>query len=325
MSPSDPPYRDVLAVTIGAGGVRARRTGVSDAADSFVEVPDAPVRPGDSEHVAQLVAAVAALTRRGDAAPEASVWAVPESWYGAPAAALLAAVRAHAPGGRAAVVAHLFACHVGAFGGVRPGTCLEVAAGASVLATDLDRVWHRVDGWGPLLGSRGSGAWLGAHGLAAGLRWRDGVAGGSEALLDAGRAAFGPEEGWTALLAAADPDAESRLTSFVPALADAAQSDPIARAILGHGGDLLAESLLAGRSLVPDAPIVAVGGLLYVDAVRVALAAALARHTAFLVPGLGGALEGTRLVGEHLLAGAPLPHRPPYVVLDDRPELPPPA
>ena len=40
------------------------------------------------------------------------------------------------------------------------------------------------------------------------------------------------------------------------------------------------------------------------------------QRQAFLQPGLGGALEGARLIGEHLLAGGQLPHRPPYVVLD---------
>lgn len=315
--------RDVLAVTIGPGGVRARRTGRGDAADSFVEMPDAPVAPGDAAAGVRLVAAVADLTRRAEGSPEAAVWAVPEEWYGAPAAQLLEAARAQVSGGatapRVVVVAHEFATHVGAFGAVRAGTCLEVGASAAALATDAGRLWHRLDGWGPLLGSRGSGAWIGAQGVAAGLRWRDGVPDGSEALLAAGRQAFGDESTWPTLLAGAD--SAVALTSFAPRVAEAAHEDEIARAILRHAGEALADTLLAGRRLLPEAPIVAVGGLLYLHELRVALAAALGRRQAFLVPGLGGALEGARLVGEHLLGGGGLPHHPPYVVRDDPREL----
>jgi hypothetical protein len=313
MTRNPAPGHDVLAVTIGPGGVRARRTGRSDAADSFVEVPDAPVAPGAAS-AAELVAAVLGLTERDARPPEAVVWAVPESWYGGPAVDVLAATRERCPDGRIAVVAYLFATHVGAFGAVRPGTCLEAGAGSAALATDLDQVWHRVDGWGFPLGSRGSGAWIGAQGLAAGLRWRDGVPAGSEALLHAGRAALGDEATWPALLAGADSDIA--LTSFAPAVAEAGHEDVIAREILRHAGEALAESLLAGRALLPGTPIVAVGGLLYLDAVRVALASALGQRQVFLVPGLGGALEGARLIGDHLLGGGALPHRPPYVVLD---------
>lgn len=311
--------RDVLAVTIGAGGVRARRTGRTDAADSFVEVPDAPIGPGSAADTTRLVAAVTGLTDRAGGVPEASVWAVPEDWYGAAAAELLAAVRTHCPSGRVVIVAHSFATHVGAFGGVRPGTCLEAGASAAALATDVDQVWHRIDGWGPLLGSRGSGSWIGAQGLAAALRWRDGVPDGSADLFAAGRAAFGDETAWPALLSGAN--AQVALTTFAPAVAEAAHEDPIARAILRHAGEALATSLMAGRTLLPGTPIVAVGGLLFLDGVRVALAAALGRRQVVLVPGLGGALEGARLVGEHLLGGGGLPHRPPYVVRAERPQL----
>lgn len=326
------PPRDVLAVTIGAGGVRARRTGRADAggpaaSDSTIEVPEASLAaPRDAGEAGRLVAAVAALTERFGAAPEASVWAVPEDWHGGPAADLLAAIRAQTPGGRTLVVAHAVATHAGALGGVRPGTCLDVGAGAAALATDVAGTWHRLDGWGPLLGGRGSGAWIGAQGLAAGLRWRDGVPGGSAVLLEAGRAAFGAETTWPARFAGRganeNEDVEVGLVAFVPAVAEAAHGCPVARAILRAAGEALADTLLAGRRLLPDAPLVVVGGLLYVEGVRVALAAALGQRQAFLVPGLGGALEGARLLGEHVLAGGALPHHPPYVVLDTPGELP---
>lgn len=321
-------HRDVLAVTIGAGGVRARRTGRSDAADSLVEVPDAPVGAGTPRDASALVAAVGGLTSRDGRPPEATVWVVPREWPQRAALDLYAAAREAAAreativptgvitGGLVAVADESFAGHAGALGGVGPGSCLDVGVSASVLATDLQRTWLTLDGWGVPLGSRGSGAWIGAQGLAAALRARDGVPGGSTALLEAGRREFGPEEGWPGLFAGTSDrgDAATALTTFAPGVCDAAHDDALARDIVAAAGDHLADLLAAGQAAVPGAPIVAVGGLLYLEGVRVALAAALGRRRMLLIPGLGGALEGARLLGEHLLSGGVLPHRPPYLI-----------
>ncbi len=320
MSPS--PNRDVLAISVGAGGIRARRTGLDvDAPDSTVEIPrpvvDEVAPP--AEQVVGLVAELGALTQRDGRPPEAVVAAVPEGWYEA-APGLLSGLRVAMPGARCAVVATAYAALVGAHGGVKPGICLDVGAEASVVATDSEGLWFRGDGWGPLLGSRGSGAWLGAQGLAAGLRWRDGVPDGSEALLVAGRAAFGPEEGWPALVAGRD--AATALTTFAPAVCEVAREDPLARAIVEAAAEHLADTVQPVRDLLPGAPVAVVGGLLYLDAMRVAIASAFGKRRIVLVPALGGALEGARLVGEHLLSGGGLPHRPPFVVLDHRGELP---
>lgn len=319
--PSSPTH-DVLAISVGAGGVRARRTGVDDdAPDSTVEIPrpalDDAAPPFDQ--VLGLVTEVCGLTGRDDRAPDAVVAAVPRGWSEA-APRLLGGLRAAVPGARAAVVATSFAGLVGGHGGVQAGICLDVGAGAAILATDCDAVWFSGDGWGPLLGSRGSGGWLGAQGLAAGLRWRDGVPGGSEALLAAGRAAFGPEDGWADLIAGAD--AETALTTFAPTICDLARDDPFARAVVEAAAEHLADTVESARRILPQAPVAVVGGLLYLDAMRVAIASALGKRRIVLVPGLGGALEGARLVGEHLLAGGKLPHRPPFIVVGDPGALP---
>lgn len=319
MTTSAAAARDVLAVTMGAGGVRARRTGLPDAADSFVEVPGAPIVPGSRADAARLVATIVTLTARDGRPPEAAVWAVPAGWSGGPAGHLVTAVSAAVGGARVAVIAESYAVHAGALSGVHPGACLNVGISAEVLATDCSQTWRTLDNWGHVLGSRGSGSWIGAQALAAGLRARDGVPDGSAALLEAGRRAFGPESDWAALIAAAD--AATALTTFAPDVCALTHEDPHARAIIVAASDHLAELLAAGLRWVPGAPIVAVGGLLYLDALRVALASALGRRRMILVPGLGGALEGARLVGEHLLRGGALPHHPPYVLLDTRREL----
>ena len=319
MPPS--PHRDVLAISVGAGGVRARRTGLDvDAPDATVEIPRPVVDDvmPSVDQVLGLITELCGLTGRDSRPPEAIVAAVPEGWYGV-APRLVAGLRVAVPGARSAVVASAYAALVGGHGGVRPGICLEVGADAAVLATDSDELWFRGDGWGPLLGSRGSGAWLGAQGLAAGLRWRDGVPDGSEALLNAGRAALGPEEGWAALMGTGD--AATALTTFAPTVCEVAREDPYARAIVEAAAEHLADTTASARELLPGAPIVVVGGLLYLDGMRVAIASAFGKRRIFLVPALGGALEGTRLVGEHLLSGGKLPHRPPFVVVDDRGEL----
>ncbi|WP_116112232.1 hypothetical protein [Austwickia chelonae] len=317
MSELTPPARDVLAVTVGTGGVRARRTGTTDAADSFVEVPDAAVDPGDLSDAAALVAAVAVLTERGGRPPEAVTWAVHPGWRGGPTLDLLAAL--HAVGAqRTVVVDESYAAHVGAFGGVLPGICLNLGPTASALVTDLGDRWHLLDGWPVPLGGRGSGAWIGAQGLAAALCHRDGVPDGSERLLAAARVEFGDERDWSRLLA---EHGDLALTRFAPVVCEVAADDALARAIVTAAGEHLADLVESARTVLPDGPVVAVGGLLYLDGVRVALASALGRRRFFVMPALGGALEGARLVGEHLLAGGVLPHRPPYVVLDAQGEL----
>ncbi|MBW3085010.1 hypothetical protein KEM60_01202 [Austwickia sp. TVS 96-490-7B] len=320
--PQPPPTHDVLAVTVGIGGVRARRTGLTDAADTIVDVPDAPTTPVGPHEARDLVAAVTALTARSSRPPQSVVWAVPRAWCGPTATHLTHTMRTTYPAARIAVTADLTATHIGALGGVHPGITLDVAATATVLATDLDQIWVTLDGWGTPLGGRGSGAWIGTQGLAAALRERDGVPHGSASLLELGRTTFGPEHQWPAL--AAGKDADSALTAFAPRVCQAAHHDPIARAIVEQAGEHLTDLLAAGAQLVPDSPLVAVGGLLYLDELRVALASALGRRHLFLVPGLGGTLEGARLLGEHLLSStstSSLSHHPPYLWIDEPGEI----
>lgn len=159
-----------------------------------------------------------------------------------------------APSGAApatVVAADALTAHLGALGG-RPGAVVVAGTGAIALGTDLRNVWHRADGWGHLLGDLGSGAWIGAAGLRAGLAAHDGRPGGSRDLLAAGTELFGPVHTWPAHVYPV-PDRARVLASFSTAVAAVAETgDPVAVRILADAGRHLADSLVA--SLVHGVP-----------------------------------------------------------------------
>ena len=293
---------DLLAVDIGPRGLRARREG--NEGESRVDIPEFTTAP----RVADLLGATAALT--GERPPAVVVWALGGAATGLDAAALIAAAP---PATRTVVVDAPIATLVGALGAVEPGIVLEMTTGVRTIATDFDRVWHEIDGWGPILGDRGSASWLGGQGLAAGLRWRDGVPGGSEALLMAGRHAFGDERTWPELLRI-HPQAEL-LADFAPVVGDLSRTDPVAEGLCRLAGEHLADALCTASALLPGRPMTATGALLLVDAIKVSLAGALGKRYKVLEPALGDGLAGARTIARHVLAGGRLPHHPPHVHL----------
>jgi len=242
--------------------------------------------------------------------PLVAVWTLGGVAAGLDAAALIAAA---APSTRTIVVDAPVATLVGALGGVEPGVVLEMTTGVRTIATDFDRVWHEIDGWGPILGDRGSASWLGGQGLAAGLRFRDGVPGGSEPLLMAGRRAFGDERTWPEMLRV-HPQAEL-LADFAPVVGDLSRMDPVAEGLCRLAGEHLADALCTASALLPGRPLTATGALLLVDAIKISLAGALGKRYKVLAPALGDSLAGTRTIAEHVLTGGHLPHRPPHIHL----------
>ncbi|NUR47532.1 MAG: ATPase, partial [Hamadaea sp.] len=83
-----------------------------------------------------------------------------------------------------ALCSDMLTSYAGALG-LRGGAVVAAGTGAVALGSDWQGAWHRVDGWGYLLGDVGGGSWLGRAGLQAGLRAADGRPGGSPALLAA--------------------------------------------------------------------------------------------------------------------------------------------
>jgi N-acetylglucosamine kinase-like BadF-type ATPase len=228
--------------------------------------------------------------------------------------ALHQVLRAELVAERTAVAADALTAHLGALGG-RPGAVVAAGTGAIALGTDLDRRWHRVDGWGHLVGDLGSGAWIGAAGLRAALAAHDGrPTGASPTLLATAVEALGPVRGWPAALHPR-PDRAGVLASFTPAVVDAARADdPVAVRILAEAGAHLGETLAA--ALVPGVPplAAATGGVLGAgDALTGALSARLRelRPDAEIVPAAGSPLDGALILARSLVTTPVVaPHAP---------------
>jgi N-acetylglucosamine kinase-like BadF-type ATPase len=140
--------------------------------------------------------------------------------------------------------------HLGALGG-RPGCVVAAGTGVIVLGTDHAATWNRADGWGHLLGDDGSGAWIGARGLAAALRHEDGRDGGSAPLHGRLRHRYGDAD--SAVRAVyGSASAAHELAAFAPDVATAAhEGDPIARGIWQRAGVHLAAAAHAASRGVP--------------------------------------------------------------------------
>lgn len=218
-----------------AGGVAA--------AESAIRTVVAQIAPTDTTFTLFVGAAGAA------AAPDA--------------AELLARHLADLAGARAvAVTSDAVTAHAGALGGA-PGVVLAAGTGAVATAVDAAGRFTRVDGWGPLLGDEGGGAWIGVEGLRAALRSYDGR--GPRSALEAKAAEhyavdleglpkhLGQHEN-PALLAA----------GFAPAVAAAAATDDTAAAIMTAAGRALGRTVLAAierSGMRPPVPYAITGGL----------------------------------------------------------------
>lgn len=317
---------DVLVVGVGAAGLTAWRRGDGGVlSGGDLKVPGASltgVAQDAAGDATRLLAAVDPLLAGARSAPRVCVWILPTGYLlagsdGARGTILLDQLHAQAGPATTLVVSEPVAALAGALGRVAPGVVVALGADVVVLATDFAQVWRQIDGWGVTgLSGRGSGAWIGGAGLAAALRAADGVPGGSEPLLRAATARFGPQSSWAQLVTARD--AHAMLTGFAAVVGDVAQTDPVAAEICRTAAEHLADSVEAARRDLPTLPVCAVGGLLFVDAVRVALASSLGRRRVFLSPALGGVADGGRLLADHVASSRALPHRPPLVWRSDR-------
>jgi N-acetylglucosamine kinase-like BadF-type ATPase len=216
------------------------------------------------------------------------------------------------------VVSDAVANLVGAVGAVRPAAVVAAGTGAVAFGSDFDAVWHRVDGWGHLLGDVGSGAWIGLEGLRAALRADDGLTEGSPTLLAEGVKRFGPTATWPRQLMAA-PDAPERLASFAPVVTAAAEEgdahDAVAAEVCARAGRGLAQALLAAASGLREPTLVATGGVVGAPPVRAALDTALADSGQALTAARGGALDGALVLGHALSRDGHLPEHPAYLVV----------
>lgn len=190
---------------------------------------------------------------------------------------------------------------LGALGGpARPGVVVAAGTGVVVLGHDGAEGWARVDGWGALLGDDGAGFAVGRAGLRAALRAFDGRAEGSELLLAAAQARWGPIGALPVAVLRQDAPVSRVVASFAPDVAAAARAgDPVAASIWARAGDDLAASVAGacGR-LFPAGDVVDVARLGHLwdagELLDAPFRAGLAARwpAARIVPSAGTSLDG---------------------------------
>jgi N-acetylglucosamine kinase-like BadF-type ATPase len=200
------------------------------------------------------------------------------------------------PGAELVLCADNVTAHAGLFRGAR-GVALTVGTGVNCLAVDpASGAWHRVDGWGHLLGDDGSGFAIGRAGLAAVLRAVDGR-GRATALTELAQARFGP----TRLMPQAlyiSPTVVDDIARFAVDVLDAAEAgDAVAVDIVDAAADELARTAAAGVAALPGAetvPVACASRLATRTVLRSRWVAALARccARAEVVDADGSPLDG---------------------------------
>lgn len=205
------------------------------------------------------------------------------------------------PAAEVAVTSDAVIAHAGALGGTA-GVVLSVGTGTVALAA-APGVFARVDGCGPWLGDEGSGAAIGLAGLRAVLRAEDGR-GPATALTAAAAACFrAPAAALPALLGNGPGTAREAATFAGPVVAAAAEGDAVASAVLDAAILALTTAVDAAirRSGLPaPVPLVLTGGVFSTGPIFGArLRAALRSLPVQVVPALGAALDGARLLAQH--------------------------
>jgi N-acetylglucosamine kinase-like BadF-type ATPase len=291
----------VVGVDVGGSGLRSR---------SVVDGVRGPSLSGAGLHIGpagiDVVALVESLVPLVPARPDLIVWSMRGLFSLADPAALAALIRDRVGAREVWVCGDALAAMVGALGSVRPGAVVAAGTGAIAFATDFHRIWRRVDGWGHILGDRGSSAWVGMQALEAALLTLDGVAPGGDALLAALTERLGDPESWPRI-AMTRPDAVALLAGLAPVVASLAATDPVAGRICAHAGRELARSLATAAQGIEGVCVSRTGGLFGAPAVREAFEAEAAARGLNVQPPVGNGLDGAVLLAEHLAAGYLLP------------------
>lgn len=246
--------------------------------------------------------------------PDVLVWSMRGLVALADPVHLMAELRVRVGAGRTALVGDAVAAMVGAVGGVVPGAVVAAGSGAVAFATDFGATWRRIDGWGHVLGDRGSSAWVGLRALETALQAYDGVSEAGAALLVAMRERLGDPESWPRHVMTR-PDAVEVIAGLAPGVTALAATDPEAARICREAGEALAHSLAAAAAGIEGARLSSTGGLFRADPVRAAFAAETARLGLEVHPAVGTNLDGALHLARHLAAGRPLVGTTSYVTL----------
>ena len=302
----------VVGVDVGGSGLRVQCR-YADGPGAVLAGTGARVGTAGIDVAALAADARALLADAGVTQPEVVVWGMRGLLFLADRAEVLAQVHAELGARRTVVTSDAVTSLVGAIGGLRPGAVVAAGTGAVAFGSDFADRWNRVDGWGHVLGDRGSAAWLGLEGLTAALRARDGVPGGSPDLLAAGEARFGPVDGWPRRVMTTD-DAPHALASFAPDVTAAADADPVAADLCARAGRALAESLLAAAAGLTAPVLTGTGGLLRAAPVAAALHERLGEAGQVLQPATGSALDGALSIATHVAGTGAAPEHPAYLL-----------
>jgi N-acetylglucosamine kinase-like BadF-type ATPase len=191
--------------------------------------------------------------------------------------------------------------HVGALGD-RPGTVLAVGTGAIALSRTTTEYWHRVDGWGHLLGDLGSASWIGRQGLVAALRQHDGRTTDAAPLLVAATNRFGDPLTWPRQFSER-ADRAGVFASFAPVVLGS--TDHASLHIHDQALDNLADTAATALSQNDVPPLLALtGGVFDNTEFRATLVERVrARTGAEIVPASGSALDGAIVLARGAIAG----------------------
>ena len=223
---------------------------------------------GESAAVANIVAAIRAAIDSADInSSDVASWglglagACSESDRTAQRAALLP----HAGAARVLVDEDAPAAQSGAFAG-GPGAICIAGTGANCFGVNESGERRGADGYGPLLGDRGSGYWCGEQALRAACASSDG-SGPQSALHEAVFAALGATDVFALIEVVYAPDfKKDRIAALFPTLLQAAAAgDGVAQDILSRAGGELAKTTLAVLRPLNINRVAPVGGLLAND------------------------------------------------------------
>ena len=166
------------------------------------------------------------------------------------------------------------------------GAVLIAGTGANCFGQNASGERRRVDGWGPLLGDRGSGYWLGESAIRAAIAGFDGAT-APTSLQNALLGHFEVEnvEALVGVIYAAD-FRRDRIAAFVPHVIEAARAgDAVAADLLQQSGQLLAQSARAVLEPLNLKTLALTGGLLENSPeIRTALQAALGGEVELVEP-----------------------------------------
>ncbi len=190
----------------------------------------------------------------------------------------------------AAVLSDATAAQLGAMQGA-PGTVLIVGTGAVAFRFDDGGQLHRADGWGPLLGDRGSGRWIGQRGLEAVVQAFDG--GPETSLSIAANALVESPLMLPAWLGSMENPARA-MARFAPLVLHAAEAgDAVARGIVDEACKVLAGTVK--RASCGSGRVAVLGGVANSEFFAGLLHNTLASAGIEMVEPLGDGMDGAAL------------------------------